>query len=253
MNFLTIPNIPNDTVTHMVIDSRISERELSKLEKYNITFIKTPICDFLYNEICGHPDILVHHLGNNNIVICKNLINSNFANILSKLNLNVICGNTSLSSTYPFDIAYNVARINNIAIHNSRYTDKVIKDYFIKNNISVIHTNQGYSKCSICILSDNAIITQDFKIYNKLVYLGFKCLLIRPGLIRFPDNSIKNGFIGGCTGLIAPGKLVVTGDLYYHPDYYSIKSFLHSNNIETITLSDSAPIDYGSFVPIITK
>ena len=36
-----------------------------------------------------------------------------------------------------------------------------IIDFIFRHNYQTIHTNQGYSRCNLCIVNENAVITED--------------------------------------------------------------------------------------------
>ena len=58
-----------------------------------------------------------------------------------------------------------------------------------------ISSRQGYSRCSVCVVSDNAIITADEGICRSAEAHGVDVLKIRPGYIDPP--GFDYGFIGG--------------------------------------------------------
>ena len=160
----------------------------------------------------------------------------------------IISGNKKIGSTYPYDIAYNVARINRAAFHNFIYTDDKILEYYNANGIKLIDVKQGYSKCSICVIAENAIITSDKIIAKAAVSNGYDVLHISEGYIKL--KGLNYGFIGGCCGLISKEILAVNGDISQHIDYLKIKEFCEKYNVTIYPLHNGTLEDIGSIIPL---
>ncbi|MDB8792035.1 hypothetical protein PN398_15030, partial [Romboutsia sp. 1001216sp1] len=158
-------------------------------------------------------------------------------------------GNLPIESKYPNNIQYNVCLFGKYAIHNFDYTDKNILKYIKENNLTMINVNQGYTKCSVCIVDENSIITSDEGIYKEVIKHNIDCLLISKGNIDL--FNMNYGFIGGCSGLISHKELAFYGNIKLHPDYDKIYDFVKSKNKEIISLSDEKLLDLGSLIPIM--
>jgi len=70
-------------------------------------------------------------------------------------------GEAELGPKYPASVYYNAARVGNIVFHNTKYTDKILRENFSKMGIELVHINQGYAKCAISVVNENSIITMD--------------------------------------------------------------------------------------------
>lgn len=248
LRYLKNPFVPERKVSLILIDGRAPEDILNKLESLGIECIKTNACSSVYSSISYHPDIQMHPLGGNRIIVSPEMHES-LSKKLQKFNFNIICGSTHLKSNYPEDIAYNVARIGPYCLHNLKYTDPVLKKHLEEKGLTFINIKQGYSKCSISVISNSAIITSDAGIHKAASENRIDSLLISPDSIQLAGQS--HGFIGGCTGLITPDILAVTGSLEKHPDYSNIKMFLAKHGVKMVNLSDSSPIDLGSLIPLL--
>ena len=247
MKFLSNPNLPEESVCAVLVDYRTAPEIIASLEKLGITVYKSCKVDKLDETVCGHVDMSIHHIGKN-IFVCEPSTYDYYKHIFQKQNINLIRGNSVLTSTYPHDAAYNIARIGNYAFHASCYTDKVILNTFDKLNITLLHTQQGYSKCNLCPITKNAFITEDESIYKVGVNHSFDVLKITKGYIQLPGYPY--GFIGGATGLIDKNILAVTGSLRQHPDYNKIIAFCKKYHISVCELTQQKPIDIGSILPI---
>ncbi|QZY56291.1 DUF6873 family GME fold protein [Crassaminicella profunda] len=246
--FLDTPFLPQRHVKVALVDGRVSHNFMNNLKSMGINIIKTPCCKELYGAISYHPDILLHPIKGKDVVVAPNVYDP-LAKLLEKYGLNVIKGETTLRRNYPDNIAYNIARVSNFAIHNLKYTDKSTLKLLEENQIELIHVKQGYSKCSICIVNERAIITSDRGIAKTVEKYGIDPLVIAPGYIDLP--GIEYGFIGGISGLIGKNKIAFSGFLSYHPDYDRILKFLAKYEVEPVFLENKQPIDIGSIIPVL--
>ena len=242
------PFIPGEKVGGVIVDGRISKETMNNFTEMGIHIVKTPYCRDLYPQIAGHPDILLHPVTQKDFVVAPNVF-TYMEKILVPLGYNVISGEKVLSRNYPDNIAYNVARISNFALHHTKFTDPILKNLLEENEIPLIHIKQGYSKCAVCAIADQAAITADRGIAKAIEKLGVEVLLITPGYIALPD--MEYGFIGGSTGFVNKNKLVFYGNLYKHPDSKRIIDFLSAFQIEPIFLGDGILRDFGSIIPLI--
>ncbi len=247
MKFVESSFIPNKKINLALVDNRITSSMKNTLLNLNINIIESINCEDTYNAISSHPDISLIKLNNNDILVAPNVFEY-YDKILSPVGFNIIRGNKSISNKYPDDICYNVAILGDKIIHNFKYTDDVLLDYIKKNNMKKINVNQGYCKCSICIVDENSIITSDTGIHNEVIKHNIDCLLIRSGHIDLFE--LNYGFIGGCSGLIDKNTLVFFGDITKHPDFEKINNFLLSKSKEFICLSDEKLLDLGSLIPL---
>jgi hypothetical protein len=251
MNFVSVPNIPDRPVKYAVVDGRISRKCEEKLASLGISSIKTQQHEGVYEAVSFHPDIMLHHLGDGYIVLAPGT-GSDIAGELKRLGFTLIMGSTRLLSSYPHDIAYNVARVGNIAFHNLKYTDSVLKSELVKRGVKLVHVNQGYSKCSISVVSSSCIITSDKGIARAAEENSIDVLVLEEDKnILLPGMS--NGFIGGCSGLIDRNKWVVTGDFNRLACAKDIQDFLACRGIDIVSLSDEEIFDVGSLLPLVTK
>jgi hypothetical protein len=250
MGFIEVPNLPQSRVTVAVIDGRANERVVKGLLKHGIELIRTRKFPKVYNAISFHPDIIMHHLGSEKIIYAPGT-NTEFLDALKAYGFRLIEGKTVLSDSYPGNIAYNAARVGNYAIHNFRYTDPLLKDMLEKTGVEFINVKQGYSKCSICIVDQNSIITSDKGIEKAAEKKGIEVLLIDSDEeILLP--GLNTGFIGGSTGLMDKNLLALTGSVRKLKSADRIIDFLERKNINIVSLDDNEIIDLGSILPLLT-
>ncbi len=237
--FLQNPNLPCGTVTDMLCSYQLKGREgIPKI-------IPPPKVNIAYPEIAHHPDLMLHHLGGRFFVSAPETA-AYFQKIFP--DAKILRGKTPVGRHYPEDIAYNVARVNRYAFHHAKYTDSVICEYFEQNGVTLIDVPQGYTKCSVAVISENAIITSDSKIASKADLNGIDVLKIQEGSIRLP--GFPYGFIGGCCGLISREILLVNGNLSQHPDFLEMRNFCRKYHVSFQFLHDGIPVDIGSIIPV---
>lgn len=248
MKFVKSSFIPDKSISLALVDSRISESMVQKLNKLNINIIKSIKCNETYNAISCHPDICVIKLNDNNILVAPNVFDY-YDSCLTPLGFNVIKGSLHIDNRYPNNVHYNVVILGNNVIHNFKYTDNVLLDYIEKHNMNKINVNQGYCKCSICIVDENSIITSDEGIYKEVIKHNIDCLLIEKGHIDLFE--LDYGFIGGCSGLISQDTLAFFGNIEKHPNFKEIDKFVSERNKKIISLSKEKLTDLGSLIPLI--
>jgi hypothetical protein len=198
--------------------------------------------------VAGHPDMVIFPIDFKTFVAAPNVYDY-YRNVLGSLGIKVIKGGKTLSRNYPEDIAYNVARIGRYALHNTKYTDQVLKYYLEEAGIQFIHVNQGYTKCSIAPVSDNKALTSDFLIHEKLISYNIDCMYIDPKVVYL--KGYNNGFIGGCTGLINEKIFLSTGKIFDENISVSLREFIQSSGYIYDEASKQQITDLGTLIPII--
>lgn len=239
------PFIPREKANIVVVDGRASKEIGENLSKYCVKIIETCKCEELYDSISYHPDIVLNPINHKTVIVAPNVYDY-YNSILPFYGIKVIEGEKKLSRNYPENIAYNVARISRYAVHNTKYTDEKLKFYIEKEGIEFINVNQGYSKCSLAIIGEDACITSDPSIYKELEKKSMDVLLIEEGLIELP--GLNYGFIGGATGMLSKDELLISGTLIEHSSQNKINDFLKKHKIKSVYLSNNRLIDIGSII-----
>jgi hypothetical protein len=173
-----------------------------------------------YDAISGHPDVFIHPVNENTLVIAPNLP-QNFKNLLSETKMNIVEGSHPVGPEYPATASYNAVSTKHYLIHNSRHTEPVIKE--MKTEAGFIHVEQGYTRCNLLALGDHHFISSDAGITSTLKENGKNCLFINPTGILLP--GFKHGFLGGCCGL-HHHTVYLSGSLAHHPGGEDIRKYL---------------------------
>lgn len=238
--FIKIPNLPKKNISSVLVDYRIDFQAKKFLNSLGICVYTTKRTETLYEAVAGHTDMVIHHLGGSKFVVSPE--NADFFKNIPEIE--IIEGKTALKPKYPHDIAYNAARVGKFLIHNFKYTDRCI----LENSEELIKINvkQGYSKCSVCVVNENAIITSDLGIAKKCDNFNIDVLFVEDSDVVL--NGISHGFFGGSTGLIAPDMLAVNGNIKYHKAHEQITEFCDKYHVKLITLHDGRIEDIGSII-----
>ena len=226
------------------VDYRLTEKQINLLLDEGLNIIKVPKSNNLYDAISGHPDIQLNIINSKKIILAKN---SNLSlETLNQYNIDFEYSSKELEEKYPKNIFLNAVNLKDFFIHNFKFKYKNLLKHV--SDKELINIKQGYSKCSIAIVNDKALITSDLGIYNTLKKYPLDVLLIPSGDIILPGLSY--GFIGGTCGLISEDKMAFLGDLKNHSYGNDIKDFLFKHNVEPIYLDEGKLIDRGSILTL---
>lgn len=234
-----------DIMNYVFVSSKITEEEENNLIKLNINPIKVPPNFKLSTAVSDHPDMLLNIIYEKNILVHKDMDKS-FTLFLSELGYNIHLSDKILKKEYPEDIILNGLNLKDIFIHRLDKTDPALLR--LLGGKRLINSKQGYSKCSVAVLSENAFITSDDNMEKILASEGKKVLKLPYGDIILPGYNY--GFIGGCCGLIGKNVMAFYGDLGFYKYGETVLDFLKENKIEANFLRKGKLIDRGSILKI---
>lgn len=228
---------------YAIIDYRASEETIANLKKYfcKVVFTK-PVKT--YEAICGHADISVCKISDNRIIVCPSLYEY-YKNELP--DINVMSGSFEPLQSYPDDVYYNAACCGDVAIHNFKFTDKITLAVIEQKFLKRINVGQGYSKCSVCFVNPNAIITDDDGIAKNAANNNIDVLKISKGKVFL--KGMDYGFFGGATGTYKD-KIFLNGSVDTLDESKEIKSYLKKHSVELIELKTGTIEDIGSIICI---
>ncbi len=227
----------------LLIGNRYRSRIENYLDTLGISVFWLPDNPFIDERLAAHADLSAVKLDNKKIVIAKGLADERkLVNYLTNEGVLVILSEKAQAAVYPGDINLCACILGSTIIHCEKYTDPAV----MKNiNATVINVNQGYTKCSVCIVDDNSIITSDKVIAEKAKSSGIDVLKISEGNIDL--EGYDYGFIGGAS-ISLKDKILFTGDPDKHPDGLQIRRFIESRNKDVVAMSDGGLFDIGGAV-----
>ncbi len=157
--------------------------------------------------------------------------------------------NKNAGKSYPQNILLNFLYLNHTLYGKMSAIDDNLLNYCQLNNIKTVNVNQGYARCSVFVVNDNAVITSDISLKKALEKNGVDVLLISSGNIVL--DGFDYGFIGGASGKIDDDTIVFFGNVKNHPDYNSIKNFCLNYKKKIKILCEYLPLtDIGGIVKI---
>ena len=237
---------------YILIDKRMRNVEKNMLKYLGYKLVPIETSNNVYAEISSHVDIFTTKIGDTLIVEKSKYDDLVF--MLKDTEYNIISGKENVEMKYPNDIKYNVCIIGNYAVHNFKYTDKVVLKELKENGYELINVEQGYTNCSVAVIDESSVITIDRKIAEKLIANNISVLL----LDYTPDIKLKdeygnysnmNGFIGGAIGRV-DNNIIVFGDLNKIDRENKIRDFIKIRNLKLIDFKDLDVIDYGGIVEV---
>lgn len=250
MDFLKMPNLPKKGGTAL-IDERCGTEFKKSLADLGLELIPVKPCEALYEAVSSHPDMFFHDLGEGYLIYAPGVDLSTLDKLKEK-GFTLIEGSSGLIRSYPADICYNAARVGNFVFHNFKYTDSILLFEIEKRNLKKVQVEQGYSKCSICVVDENSIVTADKGIHAAAVKNGIDSLLVPPQKnIRL--KGLDYGFIGGSSGKIAMDKLCIYGNAENLTEWDKIKAFTNDRGVELVSLGKGEVEDFGSILVITEK
>ena len=230
-----------------IIDNRTPAASIARLVELGFEVISMPRADYLADPVSAHPDMLVFMgLGG---LFCHKTYYQNNKEIIdalaekSRLELVVSCEQTA--AEYPRDVLFNCVLIGEKLLCNTNTVSSLILERAKALGLDVIHTNQGYTKCSVCKVDDNAIITSDKSIYKACTSSGIDTLLTSPDGVELCGYDC--GFIGGASGSDCQ-NVYFCGDISLHPDGNKITEFCKAHGKNVISLSSDKLYDVGSIL-----
>lgn len=224
-------------MTYVLVAENFPEESAEKLKKYG-EVVRTRANARVLKGLDTHPDILVHPLPSGELLVDRDNFDY-YKEIFG--DKKIIPSHASLSAKYPSDIHLNAFAFKNIFIHNLKYTDQVILDYYKKSGYELVNIKQGYAKCS-CLVTEDIVITSDGGIYESLRDL-IPIYKIDHGQIKL--QNFNYGFIGGASGVLGK-KIFFTGNFSHHSSYEEILKIINKYDYEIEILSKDPIEDYGT-------
>lgn len=192
-----------------------------------------------YESISGHPDIFFCQV-NDNLIVAPNLPDK-YKDILTENSISFIEGELPVENKYPGTSWYNIVATENYLIHNFRYTDSVITN--TGDDLDLIHSGQGYTRCSLLPLRKDCFITSDQGIYRVLQGYKLNTFFVEPDNILLP--GMKHGFFGGVCG-IYEDTIFIIGSLSNLKNGEELKAYLNNLDYKIVELYDGPLFDGGS-------
>lgn len=240
--FVDIPHLPQGYVCSVIIGEKYKSILQPALSRRGIDAIWLKDNLYVDSRLSGHCDLTAVHLGGNRLAVqegysreCEKISNIEIINTAIPREIN-----------YPYDSELNFCIIGNRLIYNPKTANKEVIEQIKTEKISC---KQGYTRCSICVVDEDSIITADKCIAAKATAAGMNVLHVKENLVKL--DGFEYGFIGGATFKLSKNELAFTGLINDYNEQNRIESFLKGHGVQAVYLTSKPLFDIGSAIPII--
>lgn len=235
------PHLPMSKVRHIILGEKYRNLLENALFAYNLEPIWLKSNPNVDERLSGHADLSAVHIG-------KSIILSEFLKPCEQIQ-NIIATEyvpDPQQTVYPYDAGLNFCVVGDKLFYNPKTANaQLVEKLGCKQLIAV---KQGYTKCSICVVNENSIITADKRIAEAAENSGMNVLYLPESFVKL--DGFDYGFIGGATFKISADELAFTGVIEDTIIKSKIESFLCKQNIKPIYLTDKPIFDIGSAIPL---
>ena len=229
-----------------VIDHRASECVCRALRELNFEILSLPPHPALQKPVASHPDMLLF-FASDQILCAKSYLaiaQKELAQISAITKRPIQTIEAELSEDYPHDVLLNAASVGG---HLIAHPKAIARELLTHPSYSLVPTRQGYAKCSVVSVDQNAIITSDPSIAKSAKQAGIEALLVQSAPISL--KGYANGFLGGATSY-SPYReveyILFCGDWRAHPDAEAIEHFCRRHHKTPIALGNEPLVDLGT-------
>ncbi len=223
-----------------ILVSNQYEHITNKLKKSGYDSVFTQSYPFLPWQVSHHADMQFIKVNEKEAFVLKE------SEIIIK-DYKLSYTNNISEKTYPKDCLLNCLILGKNFYANKKSIDILLYQYLTENGYSFHHINQGYAKCSTCVIDDKSVITADANIHEVLNSHGVDVLKIEHGHIIL--DGYDYGFIGGASGKVGD-KILFTGCLNHHPDGNNIREFIHKKGYDITELTEKPLYDIGGIIEL---
>lgn len=225
----------------VLVDPYLSDECKCSLSALGLKVREIPVWRGLEGSVSSHPDMLMSLLPDGSLLTGEDYYAEN-REFFDSLGVKVVTDHLSPHSPYPTDVLFDA-----LAVGDTVYgREGSVSGRLLGSYPRFAPVSQGYARCSVAVISDNAAITADTGLERALKKDGVRVLRIRPGNILLKGFSC--GFIGGASGTLLGGKYCFFGDVLTHPDGEAVLAFMTENGITAVTLSGGPLSDHGGLL-----
>jgi len=239
----------SDMGKYAIIGNKYNSLLSRPLYELGFNLIPLPDNPFIDARLSSHADLSVFSF-ENTLFAAKYLENTEFCRFLQKNSIKFTFIEENQGEKYPNDAQLNICLLGRKFIYNPRTASLKVIEHLRTHGREGIECKQGYTRCSVCAVDENSIITSDAGIAGKCRRSNLDVLEISPGHIEL--QGFDYGFIGGASIKLSNDILAFTGTLSEHPQYKIIEGYIKSKGLEVIYLTDLPAFDIGSAIIIKT-
>ena len=229
---------------YVISDFRLPKKAQETLESLSFSVIKLPPFERLSPPVASHPDMLIFF---GDEIICHRDYYASNTNLIDKIShlssFPLSLSDEEIDSDYPSDVLFNALPIGKYLFSKESSVSRLIKGYVERKGLTALNVRQGYSRCSVCKISESAAISADASLLSAIAAKGIDTLCISEGGVRL--EPYDHGFIGGASGFFGD-DVFFCGNIELHPDAERIKEFCKKHKKNVVSLSDEELIDVGT-------
>ncbi len=219
-------------------DCRLDPRAAQTLRELGHAPIPCPQHLTLDTPVSSHPDLLLF------ITDTSILTHADYVRALDSA-LPLVSIPEQLGAKYPHDVLLDAALVGKHLVCRPDATSAAVLAFAQEKGATLLPVRQGYAKCNLCIVCEDAVITEDPSMEKALASVGVDVLRIEPGHVRLPGYPY--GFIGGASGCDGD-RVFFCGDLSLHPDGARMDAFCRSHGKQPVSLCAGELCDIGSLL-----
>ena len=207
--------------------------------KERFTLVKLPPFSALSDCVASHADMLF--LKTESAILTHKGYMDEHPSLFESIPYKMTAIDESASKKYPSDIL-----LSGLFLSGRLYgrTDKLSRAVTSLSDAHVF-VRQGYARCSVCKLTESAIITADSGIADAALKNGVDVLKISEGHILL--DGCDYGFIG-CASFTYKNTVYFFGNIENHPDFKEIHDFAEKQSVNLISMSKAPLCDVGGAV-----
>lgn len=239
--FLDIPHLPQGKVRKIMLGEKYRKVLENALLTHNMQPLWLKCNENVDERLSGHCDLMAAHLGGKHLAVledkaaqCEQINNIELLKIIPPE-----------KPVYPHDAKLNFCIVGDKLIYNPKTAEEAAVARL--NKVPVV-CKQGYTKCSICVVDENSIITADLGIARLAEAVGIGVLLVDEKITVL--DGFEHGFIGGASFKINRNEIAFTGIIKDAAQKLRIESFLNDRGISAVYLTEHTLFDIGSAIPI---
>ena len=228
-----------------IVDSRIPRDAEGALSCYVHKIFKLPPFAALQKPVSAHPDMLMFPT-DSEIITNKRYAEENaglFGELSELSERKLVLDEIDLAPAYPADVRFNCFEAGGRLFGLSAALSEKIICWANRQAVTVTNVRQGYAKCSACVVSHNAVITEDASIERAMKENDVDVLRVAPGYVAL--DGYNCGFMGGASGA-DDVNVYFCGDITRHPDFERINYFCRQHGKKCVSLGSGRLYDVGT-------
>jgi hypothetical protein len=227
----------------VLVDPYLSDECKCSLASLGFDVREIPVWQGLSGSVSSHPDMLMALLPDGALLTGEEYYREN-RGFFDSIGVCIVTDAVCPRSPYPLDVRFDALALGDTVYGKDGSVSEILTGKYKK----FTSVKQGYARCSVAVIRENAVITADRGLEAALLNDGFRVLRIEAGHIAL--RGFDCGFIGGAGGALGDGRYCFFGDIATHPDGDAMAEFLEENEVTAVMLSGGPLSDHGGLLVI---